>query len=468
MHSLFRYILLLSIMLFGSLRVAGQHAMPDNVCTGAVKHYYVDPNPVPGSTYTWKIDGVIQLGSATNEIDISWNTPGTYLLEVQELSVDGCYGPLRSGQVFVSPLPAIIVSLTVQPTCTVPAGSVVLSGLPTGNWIINPGSISGSGSSTTISNLGSGTYNFTVTDAAGCTSEATADVIINAQPETPAAPSVSNSAPVNVCPVETIDLTTLVTSITPPGGSILYKTTNDPLGIAISDPTAVGTGIYYIFYQTQEGCYSSGTIITTTINECFKTLNIIVYLEGLYNGVSGLVKVQDSYDGMNSYDMFTGTVSDTLTIQLAQVISPYQTVYTAHGVPINTDGTINLNVIPATLSGDYFIIIKHRNHIETWSQSISFEFPIINYNFTTAISKAWGNNMMLIGTKYCIYTGDTNNDQFVDGFDLAIVFNLNKQGGFGYRIADINGDGFIDGFDLAKVFNNNKKGVGINTPTNPM
>jgi len=61
MYSLFRYILLSGIVLFSSLRVAAQLAMPDNVCIGAVKHYYVDPNPVPGSTYTWKIDGVTQL-----------------------------------------------------------------------------------------------------------------------------------------------------------------------------------------------------------------------------------------------------------------------------------------------------------------------------------------------------------------------------------------------------------------------
>jgi hypothetical protein len=143
-------------------------------------------------------------------------------------------------------------------------------------------------------------------------------------------------------------------------------------------------------------------------------------------------------------------------------------LYSAHGVAVNTDGTVGLSNVPGTLTGSYYIIVKHRNHIETWSQIVSFAGQIINYNFTDAASKAWANNMVNIGGKYCIYTGDTNKDQYVDGFDIVITFNLNKLGSFGYQVSDINGDGFIDGFDLVKVFNNNKKGVGMNTPSAPM
>ena len=76
--------------------------------------------------------------------------------------------------------------------------------------------------------------------------------------------------------------------------------------------------------------------------------------------------------------------------------------------------------------------------------------------------------MIRVGSKYCIYTGDTNGDEYVDGFDLAITFNLNRKGSYNYQVSDINGDGFIDGFDLVKVFNNNKKGVGMNTPVAPL
>ena len=119
MLSQFRYILLFLIVLFSGFRAAAQLAMPDNVYIGDVKHYNVDPNPVPGSTYTWRIDGIIQVSSITNEIEITWNTAGTYLLDVQELSINGCIGPLRSGQVFVSPVPALIDSADLSVNKTV-------------------------------------------------------------------------------------------------------------------------------------------------------------------------------------------------------------------------------------------------------------------------------------------------------------------------------------------------------------
>jgi len=63
------------------------------------------------------------------------------------------------------------VGIITQPTCSVPTGSVVLSGLPSGNWTINPGGITGSTTSTTVSGLAGGAYNFTVTNASGCISD---------------------------------------------------------------------------------------------------------------------------------------------------------------------------------------------------------------------------------------------------------------------------------------------------------
>jgi gliding motility-associated-like protein/uncharacterized repeat protein (TIGR01451 family) len=115
----FLYLFLVCLVLFSSSKATAQLAMPDNVYIGTAKHYAVDPNPIPGSTYTWKIDGVTQLGSTTNEIDITWNTVGTYLLEVQELNSSTCLGSIRSGQVFVSLLPVVIPSADLSVLKTV-------------------------------------------------------------------------------------------------------------------------------------------------------------------------------------------------------------------------------------------------------------------------------------------------------------------------------------------------------------
>jgi gliding motility-associated-like protein len=112
--------------------------MPDHVCTGETSHYYVIPGPVTGSTYTWWVDGRVMSGFSTNEFIYTWNSPKTYLLEVQEISADGCYGPRKSGEVFVNPQPEIHV--IASDSMIYDGESVTLSvqnpsGLIWGKWV---------------------------------------------------------------------------------------------------------------------------------------------------------------------------------------------------------------------------------------------------------------------------------------------------------------------------------------------
>ena len=90
----------------------------------------------------------------------------------------------------IGAIAAPIIDAIIQPTCTTATGSVTISGLPSGNWILNPGGILGSTVTTTVSGLVTGTTNYTVTNAAGCISPASADVLINAQPTTPSTPII--------------------------------------------------------------------------------------------------------------------------------------------------------------------------------------------------------------------------------------------------------------------------------------
>jgi gliding motility-associated-like protein/uncharacterized repeat protein (TIGR01451 family) len=131
-------------MLFLSVKpIAAQLAMPDSVYIGAAKHYYVDPNPISGSTYIWKVDGVTQLSSTTNGIDIVWNTEGTHLLEVQELNSSTCPGEIKSGLVVVSLLPVVIPSAdlsvvkTVNNAHPIIGKSVIFSIVATNNGVDN-------------------------------------------------------------------------------------------------------------------------------------------------------------------------------------------------------------------------------------------------------------------------------------------------------------------------------------------
>ncbi len=98
-----RYSFVLAVLLLCTTQAIAQIAMPDSVCIGTTRIYSVT-SLATTSTYTWKVDGVTQ-ASVTNKISITWNTAGTYLLTLQERSAAGCDGDIKSGLVYVSPVP---------------------------------------------------------------------------------------------------------------------------------------------------------------------------------------------------------------------------------------------------------------------------------------------------------------------------------------------------------------------------
>ncbi len=144
--------------------------------------------PASGS---WTINPGNIVGSGTTKT-ITGLAPGTYTFTV---TIAGGCTSLPTANVVINAAPAVPTAPTVgtitQPTCSVGTGSVVLYGLPAlGTWIINPGNMSGNGTTTTLSGLTPGTNAFTVTNSAGCTSAASS-VVINPPPTTPPTPVIT-------------------------------------------------------------------------------------------------------------------------------------------------------------------------------------------------------------------------------------------------------------------------------------
>lgn len=152
-------------------------------------------------------------------------------------------------------------------------------------------------------------------------------------------------------------------------------------------------------------------------------------------------------------------VSDSVTVELRNSSTPFnlvsQTKILLNNSGIGTGSFLNaLNGIP------YYLVVKHRNGLETWSASPqAFVANTLSYDFTTSSNKAYGNNLKLIGSKWCIYGGDVNQDGFVETTDVSQVFTENVNGTTGYLSTDLNGDGFTEIEDLNIVFRNNVLGV---------
>ncbi len=104
----------------------------------------------------------------------------------------------------------------------------------------------------------------------------------------------------------------------------------------------------------------------------------------------------------SSGPQFGAGIADQVTIELRESASPNTVAYTFTDANLNTDGTVSINTIPGAISGDYYVVINHRNSIQTWSASaVSFSGSgPIAFDFTTSASQAYGNNMRLMGTVY--------------------------------------------------------------------
>ena len=198
MHSRFRYILLFSIVLFSTLKAAAQISMPDNVYVGAVKHYWVDSIIGSGSTYTWKIDHVIQQNGPVNLFSVTWNTTGAYFLEVQKTSANNCPSEVQSGWVYVIAAPSsVLVSAThtnikCPGDATGSATAIATGGTEPYSYLWNTLPVQ---TSATVTGLVAGTYMVTVTDRNG--SLATLQVTIDCENSWPTAAFTSSQSGLN-------------------------------------------------------------------------------------------------------------------------------------------------------------------------------------------------------------------------------------------------------------------------------
>lgn len=140
---------------------------------------------------------------------------------------------------------------------------------------------------------------------------------------------------------------------------------------------------------------------------------------------------------------------DSVKIYIISTISPYQKIDS--GKSVLDSVTLTASFVTTAPAGNYYIVIKHRNSLETWSK-VGGE-PLGNgnyfYDFTTSASQAYGNNLILRGSTYCIYSGNINGDDIIDAEDLIYVDNDVFNYAPGTNITNLNGDQIVDIEDLA-------------------
>ena len=242
----------------------------------------------------------------------------------------------------------------------------------------------------------------------------------------------------------------------------LYYTTSDISG---SEAGMVG-GLY-----TGSAWVNTGAVNVTNHYISASSLSafgIITAGESSAFASSGQVSVYVIPQGRYNSGGFLNS-SDTIHLYLASTISPYSFIDSTLAVL----DSINFNAIGTfsnSQNGNYYLVVRHRNSVETWSSTaISYSNGLTSgYNFTDAQSKAYGDNQIQVSTspvEWAIYSGDVNQDGYVDPLDLSLVDQDSYNYVSGFALAtDINGDHYVDPLDLSLVDQNSFLYVGVQKP----
>ncbi len=226
--------------------------------------------------------------------------------------------------------------------------------------------------------------------------------------------------------------------------------------IDISNPSNPTEVAWYDTYplnnsENYDGCWggqmlSSGKIIASDRSTGLYVLktffNIKTVMQGFYN---------TSINKLNK--------KDTVRAYIRQSFSPFNIIDSSISVidSVNFTGNYKFNNLP---SGNYYIELKHRNCIETWSKAGGYNYNAMafsEYDFTSSDIQAYGNNLSQVSSsplRYAMYSGDVNDDGIIELSDIIQVFNDASTFKTGYAISDLNGDNIVNLNDMLIVYNN--------------
>lgn len=158
--------------------------------------------------------------------------------------------------------------------------------------------------------------------------------------------------------------------------------------------------------------------------------------------------------------------NETVNAYLRRVTSPYQIIDSAAAVIDSNILTGNFIFSPSTAAGQYYIVVKHRNSVETWSKTGGENLirGHNNYDFIPSASQAYGDNMVQKGNIYCIYSGNVNGDSIIDIEDLLLIDNDLFNFVNGNVATDLNGDNAVDIEDMSIADDNAANLIAVERP----
>ncbi len=235
----------------------------------------------------------------------------------------------------------------------------------------------------------------------------------------------------------TFDLNTLVTGNA--GGNWsggAYVSTS-----GLFTPTALAAGNYSVTYTVGSGSCQDSETLNVVVNNCTGGLavGLKVFLEGVYNSSTGLMNTNLTsqipmaqpfnvapwnYTGNESLSSIPTNAVDWVLVELRDannnqvVLETRPALLLSNGDVQDVTGSLGVKFYNV-ISGNYQVVIRHRNHLAVMSSNAVTVPTVANLDFTNPSNILSGNKQVaqLNGSLHGLYAGDINADGVITLFD---------------------------------------------------
>jgi hypothetical protein len=342
----------------------------ETICSGGTANLKVDLTGTPPWSFTYTDQttstNVTNVTTTPYYIQVSPVTNKSYTITAVNSAF--CAGTVPQSNASVTISAAPVVTFAVLPTICSNTTLSLSQGSPSGGVYSGPGL---TGNNFNPSALGAGIYTLTYTygTLSGCQSSANRNITVIP------APIITSFLPTQGIVGTSVNIFGIgFNSINTVKFGNAFATFNQLSTTSISAilPTGANTGLIYVG-QTN-GCSTQSSINFTLSNPTNIQLNIKAFIQGFYIGGGQMNAVLDP--------IALPLVTDSIKLSLMTAFFPYNEITSRTGI-IHTNGNASF-IFPSTFANNnYYLVVKHRNSIETWSSSPVFiGNSDVNFDFT--------------------------------------------------------------------------------------
>ncbi len=226
-------------------------------------------------------------------------------------------------------------------------------------------------------------------------------------------------------------------------------------------------------YRVQAICNgtpSGYSTVSSFVTSCIR-LNVKVLLEGAYNGGSmstglksgGLLPLSQPYntfpwnyggtENVANATSIPNTATDWIVLELRDatnkniVLAQVAAFVLSNGDVQGIDGLAGVELPGNINTGSYYIVVRHRNHLDIMSTNPVSLPSATAYDFTSSANQALAGQQVDLGGVFGLYAGDNNGDGIIS------VYDYNQYSDQTASIGYLESDCTLDGNNTVADFN---------------